>query len=125
MVALAAAALACWIVALPGFLSGASDTEMIGWVGLDVAELGALGAFLYAGVRRLAWVMQAAQLASALFVADAVIDVSTSTGSELPVAVAMALCAELPLAWLCLSEANRLTPALLRQRRLAQPSAAW
>lgn len=92
-----------------GYLAGTlPPAEAAAWVALDALEAAAL---LTAGNRLLradARYRAPAAAAAALLVADACIDLATSTpGPELAVAVAMAVAAELPLALLCAVVAAR------------------
>ncbi|MEU1230821.1 hypothetical protein [Streptomyces sp. NPDC005828] len=86
-----------------GYLAGTlPPAEAAAWVALDALEAAAL---LTAGSRLLrgdARHRAPASAAAVLLLADACVDLATSAaGPELAVAVAMAVCAELPLAALC------------------------
>ncbi|MET9626000.1 hypothetical protein ABZX92_00925 [Lentzea sp. NPDC006480] len=89
-----------------GYLAGTlPPAEAMGWVVLDGLEAVAL---LSAGTRLLRGdprYRAPAAAAGALLLADACIDVATSTGQELAVAVVLAVVVELPLAVLCLRAA--------------------
>ncbi|MFC9398517.1 hypothetical protein ACFTWS_35990 [Streptomyces sp. NPDC057027] len=92
-----------------GYLAGTlPPAEAAAWVTLDALEAAAL---LTAGSRLLrgdARHRAPAAAAAVLLLADACVDLATSTaGPELAVAVAMAVCAELPLAALCVVIAAR------------------
>ncbi|MFJ4002287.1 hypothetical protein ACIPWL_02350 [Streptomyces sp. NPDC090023] len=92
-------ALLPWLGCLAGTLPPA---EAAAWVALDAVEAAAL---LTAGSRLLRHDPRhraPAAAAAVLLLADACVDVATSPpGPELALAVAMAVCAELPLAALC------------------------
>jgi hypothetical protein len=99
------------LVLLPwlGYLAGALPAgEATAWVGLDALEAAAL---LTAGSRVLRAddrLRAPAAAAAMLLAADACVDLVTSAdGPELPVAIAMAVIAELPLAVLCAALAVR------------------
>ncbi|HEX8870476.1 MAG TPA: hypothetical protein VF821_32725 [Lentzea sp.] len=89
-----------------GYLAGTlPPARAAGWVVLDGLEAVALltaGSRLSRGDGRHG---APAIAAAVLLLADACIDVATSTGPELAVAVAMAVVVELPLAFLCLRTA--------------------
>jgi hypothetical protein len=74
----------------------------VAWIGLDVAEVAALVATLFALLRNSPAVTVLASIAGTLLVCDAWFDVLTAQpGSDLAWALAFALLAELPLAALC------------------------
>ncbi|MFH8620802.1 hypothetical protein ACH4A8_02695 [Streptomyces vietnamensis] len=92
-----------------GYLAGTlPPAEAVAWVTLDALEAAAL---LTAGGRLLrgdARHRAPAAAAAVLLLADACVDLATAAaGPELAVAVAMAVCAELPLAALCAVVAAR------------------
>ncbi|MFE9423463.1 hypothetical protein ACFYNO_10925 [Kitasatospora sp. NPDC006697] len=90
-------ALLPWMVVLALTLRDAT-----GWVLLDLAEAGCLLSTATLLSRGLARHRHCAALAALLLTADAVCDLgSATTGTDLLMALAMALCAELPLAGLC------------------------
>ncbi|MGV9787510.1 hypothetical protein [Streptomyces sp. NPDC003435] len=97
--------LAAGLALLPwlGYLAATlPPAEAAAWVALDAVEAAAL---LTAGSRLLRHDPRhraPAAAAAVLLLADACVDVATSApGPELALAVAMAVCAELPLAALC------------------------
>ncbi|MET9328553.1 hypothetical protein [Tsukamurella sp. NPDC003166] len=106
----AGAALTPWLIVLGATLPATITVRHwpLAWVGLDALEaLGLLttGALLLRGASR---ARQAAAATSTLLVADAWFDVTTAAaGSEFAVALAMAACAELPLAAVCAGIAVR------------------
>jgi hypothetical protein len=74
----------------------------IAWVGLDGLEALGLLATGVALIRRRSWLCLAAAVTATLLVVDAWFDVLTSApGSATAVAIAMAVCPELPTAVLC------------------------
>ncbi|KJK43644.1 hypothetical protein UK23_32395 [Lentzea aerocolonigenes] len=89
-----------------GYLAGTlPPAEAVGWVVLDALEAAALltaGSRLSRGDGRH---RAPAVAAAVLLLADACIDVATSAGPELAVAVVLAVAVELPLAALCLRAA--------------------
>ncbi|PYC68037.1 hypothetical protein C7C46_29735 [Streptomyces tateyamensis] len=88
---------------LPWILVLAQAPGSAGWVALDVMEAGCLlggAALLRRGAAALGAARAVAALAAGLLLLDAAVDLTTA-GSAWPVAVAMALGAELPLAALC------------------------
>ncbi|WP_051970343.1 hypothetical protein [Kitasatospora azatica] len=112
-------ALLPWVVVLalvPGSL---------GWIALDLAEAACLLGSALLLRRGHAARRPLAALAALLLVGDAWCDVSTA-GSSLLVAVAMAVCAELPLAALCSAIAlrGRTVPAAAPRPELALALAA-
>ena len=106
----AGAALTPWLVVLGATLPATTTVRHwpLAWVGLDALEaLGLLttGALLLLDDPR---ARQAAAATGTLLLADAWFDVTTAAaGSEFAVALAMAVCAELPLAVACARIAMR------------------
>lgn len=90
------------------------------WVGLDALEALGLTATGVLLLRRDAWSCLTAAATAALLVVDAWFDILTSlaAGTELAMALAMALGAELPLATLCVVVAVRSLP---RQKTAGPP----
>lgn len=100
-----------------GFLADTlPPAEAAAWVALDVLEAVAL---VTAGSRLLRHDPRhraPAAAAAVLLLADACVDTATSPpGPALAFAVAMAVCAELPLAALCMAVAARPTPRFVRR----------
>ncbi|WP_234332567.1 LPXTG cell wall anchor domain-containing protein [Streptomyces sp. NRRL S-87] len=108
------AALLPWMVVLATTLPQTAEVShwATAWVGLDAliaAGLLATGAFLRKGDPRLPAVAAAT---ATLLVTDAWFDITTApAGAGLATAVAMAACAELPLAGACAALALRTPPA--------------
>jgi hypothetical protein len=87
-------------VALPGSARAAHFD--LAWGGFDLALLVLLALTGWAAVRRRRWLAAVGGASAALLGADAWFDVVTSsTAAERWVALAMALCVELPLAVVC------------------------
>jgi hypothetical protein len=79
-----------------------ADNWDVAWAGFDLALAATLLLTAVGALRRSAWTQGAAASAATLLACDIWFDVMTSqTGRELEVAVAMALVAEAPLAILC------------------------
>jgi hypothetical protein len=79
-----------------------ADNWDVAWAGFDLALAATLLMTAVGALRRSAWTQGAAASAATLLACDIWFDVMTSqTGHELEVAVAMALVAEAPLAILC------------------------
>ena len=79
-----------------------ADNWDVAWAGFDLALAATLLLTAVGALRRSAWTQGAAASAAALLACDIWFDVMTSqTGRELEVAVAMAMVAEAPLAILC------------------------
>ena len=109
VVAFAALALAGWATVMPTLLlSGRALWLQAGWESLDLAELLCLTATTFYAVHGDPRARVFGWAAAVLLVSDAAIDLSTASGAGVLPAVVMALCAELPLAGLCLLEARQL-----------------
>jgi hypothetical protein len=79
-----------------------ADNWDVAWAGFDLALAATLLLTAVGALRRSAWTQGAAASAATLLACDIWFDVMTSrTGHELEVALAMALVAEAPLALLC------------------------
>ena len=79
-----------------------ADNWDVAWAGFDLALAATLLLTAVGALRRSAWTQGAAASAATLLACDIWFDVMTSqTGRELEVAVAMAMVAEAPLAILC------------------------
>jgi hypothetical protein len=94
-----------WIVYL-GFTLPAkvrSEHYDIAWLGFDCAMWSLLAALAYCALRRHAATGPVAAMASLMLVVDAWFDVFTSSAGHgaMTLAIALALCGELPLAVLC------------------------
>ncbi|GMA21764.1 hypothetical protein [Arsenicicoccus piscis] len=104
----AALALDAWIPVLAtGAQTDGSWLQTLAWTGLDVAELVALVSTVALAGHRSRRFRLAALTTAALFCTDAIVDVSTASGVDLVVALAMAVLAELPIAAACLALASR------------------
>jgi len=73
----------------------------IAWVGFDVLELIALGTTGFFALRRSRYLALAAAAAATLLVVDAWFDIVTSPRRQVPMAIALAVLVELPLAAVC------------------------
>jgi hypothetical protein len=73
----------------------------IAWAGFDVLELVALGATGLFALRRSKYLAVASATGATLLVVDAWFDVMTSPRQQVPVAIALAVLIELPLAAVC------------------------
>ena len=73
----------------------------IAWVGFDALELVALGATGYFAFRHSRYLALFAAAAATLLVVDAWFDVLTSTRRQVPIAIALAVLVEIPLAAVC------------------------
>ena len=126
--AVSAIALAPWIVFLVRVLPSRDEAAHwdIAWGGFDVAMALLLLAVALAAWRRSPWLEGAATATATLLFVDAWFDVLTSSSrTQLAVAILSAVLMELPLAVLCLvlardAERRLLAPAL----RLVQPDEA-
>jgi hypothetical protein len=118
--ALAAIVLVPWIVFLVRALPSthAAAHWDIAWAGFDVGLALLLTSVAVAAWRRSPWLEGAATAAAALLVVDAWFDILTSSsGVELAVAVALAAFVELPLAALCILLARGAERILRRSLR--------
>ena len=127
--ALAAVVLLPWIVVLSLTLPSThrADHWGVAWAGFDVMEALLLLAVAVTAWRRSTWLEGAASAAAVLLFVDAWFDVLTSsTQSELVLAIVEAVVVELPLAVVCLLVAHS-AKRRLRLQPLAfvpEPSAA-
>jgi hypothetical protein len=98
-----------WLVLLAVTL----PTQTLAWVGLDAMEAGGLIVTGLLVLRRHPLRAATAAMTATLLLVDAWFDITTSTGSDLAVAVILAVLAELPLAALCATVAvsAAITPA--------------
>ena len=96
-------ALVPWLVVLATGLPSTADAPhwTVAWVGLDSMEAVGLVATGVLTLRRHQVRAVVAAATAMLLVVDAWFDVTTSGGSDIGVALAMALAAELPLAAVC------------------------
>ncbi|WP_327291214.1 hypothetical protein [Streptomyces sp. NBC_01198] len=117
VVAICGVALVPWLAVLAAAGTGPA------WIALDSLEAVGLvtTGLLAAGPAHQART-PAAAVTAALLLLDASLDLATSHGTALLVAVAMAVLAELPLAAACGVLALRRTPGGPAQRRAQQPS---
>jgi hypothetical protein len=117
ILALAAVVLLPWAIALNLILPSRhlADHWDIAWTGFDIVLAISLLATAYAAVRRRDLVRGIAPVSATLLLCDAWFDVLTaSTGTDLEVAILLAVLGELPLALVCFLLATGTIDSLTR-----------